>query len=381
MTHSRRLLIIGPSAPPYNGMTLATELVYRATENRFTQLRLDTADRRGLSNIGKLDLGNIWLALLHGTKFLWILLIERPDLVYVPISQASLPFLRDCLFLIPARWMRRSTIVHLHGAAFANFYRNASALIRVVIRYALGRAACGIVLGKNLKGIFEGVIPPERIHIVPNGIPDYFENRLENIKHHRTPVLLFLGTLVAEKGFLDLLRALPEARKRIGDVRVVFAGEWYSPADKREADLLVKKYALDPYVEFVGPVGPDRKYTLLRNADIFVFPSRNEGHPFVLLEAMASARPVISTNVGCIPEIVDDQRTGFLVDPGDVSALTEKICTLITDEFRRKQMGEAGREKFLKAFTFDRFSQRMCDVFTEVMRDRTWVGSNGAELA
>ena len=381
MKRNPDLLIVGPSPPPYNGMTLATELVVKATEGRFTHVRLDTADRRGLANVGKFDFGNVAFALRDGLKCLWLLASAHPRIVYVPISQAWLPFLRDCLFLIPARLTRRAVVVHLHGGAFGNFYSRTSPVMRWIIRYALGNAACGIVLGKNVQGIFDGVIPSEQIHIVPNGIPDYFASGVQDgAGGGGPPVVLFLGTLVAEKGFLDVLRALPRVRERVGSIRAIFAGEWYSQRDKEAAETIVETSGLGESVDFVGPVGPDRKHALLRAADIFVFPSANEGHPYVILEAMAAGRPIISTNVACIPEMVQDELNGFLIESGDVEKLAEKICALLTDHALCKRMGEASREKFLREFTFDKFAQRMCAVFSSIVTGKQLLTATGPKL-
>jgi glycosyltransferase involved in cell wall biosynthesis len=365
--HRVDLLIIGPSAPPHNGMTLATDLLVKATETHFTHVRLDTADRRGLSNVGKFDLGNVLFALRHGIEFLKLLVTKWPRAVYVQIAQAWLPFLRDCLFLIPARLTHRVVIVHLHGSAFGNFYRGTSPVMRRVIRYAIGNAACGIILGTNIGDVFDGIIPRERVCVVPNGIPDYFANQTQHDRENSAPVLFFLGALVAEKGFLDVLRALPQVKERVGSFRVIFAGELCSQRDTEIAKGIIAKFALGDYVEFVGPIGPERKFSLFREADIFVFPSANEGQPFVILEAMAAGLPVISTTVGCIPEMVQDEVTGFLIHSGDIEKLAEKICTLITRNSLRRKMGEAGRHRFMREYSFDRFAERICSVFSQVL--------------
>jgi len=239
--------------------------------------------------------------------------------------------------------------------------------MRQIIRFALGGAACGIVLGKNVSGAFNDIIPPERIRIVPNGIPDPCKGQAPTNKNGRGSRLLFLSTMTAEKGFLDLLRALPAVRERLGEIRAVFAGEWYTRGDREAAEKLVEEYQLGPNVEFVGPVGPARKYELLKGADILIFPSKNEGQPFVILEAMAAGLPIISTKVGCIPEMVEDGVNGFLIEPGDVDRLAEKICAVLSDGALRRRMGEASRERFLSEFTFDIFAKRMRGIFSEAL--------------
>jgi glycosyltransferase involved in cell wall biosynthesis len=354
-------------------MTRAIELIVVALNSDFSIMHLDTADRRGLSNIGRFEIGNLFLAAKHGLKFLWLLLVRRPRIVYVPISQSWLPFLRDCLFLIPARLFRRKVVIHLHGGYFGKFYQESSRLMRWIIRFAIGNASCSILLGKNVANAFDGVLPGDRIRIVPNGIPDDFAGgaRLEGKgSGPRPPVLLYLATLTAEKGFLDLLRALPRVRERYREVRAIFAGEWFSKSDKETATRLIENLSLEGVVEFVGRVGPERRTKLLEDAKIFVFPTayRYEGHPYVILEAMAAGLPIVSTDVACIPETIRDGVEGFLIKPGDIEALAERVGRLLADRTLRERMGQAGRQRFLQEFTYDRFAERMKDVFAEQMQ-------------
>jgi glycosyltransferase involved in cell wall biosynthesis len=365
-----RVLLIGPSPPPYNGMSVATQLVLSALSGITEVVRLDTADRRGIANIGRFELGNLWLAARHGAENLWLLLTRHPKIVYVPISQSWLPFFRDCLFLIPAKLSGRKVIVHLHGGYFGEFYRNSGWPLRALIRFSLGRVFVAIVLGEGVANVFDGVIPRERIRIAPNGIPDYFAGRLNGRPHLEAPTLLYLGALDEQKGFLDVLRALPEIRKRTGEFRVVLAGAWYSERDKRAAEQLIRDFDLAEYVQFVGPVESDRKESLLALADIFVLPSRNEGQPYAILEALAAGLPIISSSVGCIPETVREGVEGFLVEPRDIESLAKRMELLIRDEILRESMGLAARRRFLEKYTYEQFSSRMRSIFAEALAGR-----------
>src|SRR3954470_20961170 len=275
------VLTIGPKPPPYTGISVATDLVIKAMDNVVRNVHLDTSDRRGLSNVGKFDVGNVWLALLHGTKFLWLLVRRRPRVVYVPISQAWLPFVRDCLFLVPAKLMRRRVIIHLHGGYFGTFFRQTTTVMRWIIRFSLGSAASAIVLGRNVEDAFEGIIKAERVRIIPNGIPDPFRHAGVAAQPAKPRTVLFLSTLMADKGVLDLLRSLPLAVERVGSIRSIFAGEWYSDLDRRTAAELVARLPTESQPQFVGPVDPVRKYQLLSNSAMFVFPTFYpfEGHP------------------------------------------------------------------------------------------------------
>jgi glycosyltransferase involved in cell wall biosynthesis len=376
------IIIIGPTPPPYNGMSVATEMVKAALKDGGVgYLHLDTADRRGIANIGRLELGNVWRALWHGLRFAWILVARRPQVVYVPIAQSGLPFMRDCLFLVPARVFGRKVVIHLHGGYFGKFYAGAHPMMRRLVRYAIGRVSCAVVLGEMLRGVFDGVVPRSRIRVVPNGIPDWFADTWESLGRackggaQGNPTVFYVGALMREKGVLDLIRALHGVVMRGVPVRAVFAGEWYREEDRVSAQALVENCGLTNVVRFVGPVGFLHKKMWLQKADVFALPSFYEGQPYSILEAMSAGLPVISTTVGCIPETVRDGVEGFLIDPGDVEALTERLTRLVLDPVLREQMGRAARQRFLKCYTYERFAEDMRSIFMEVLEKES--GGNG----
>jgi glycosyltransferase involved in cell wall biosynthesis len=360
-----RVLIIGPTPPPYNGMSVATELVLGAIRNEVSLIHLDTSDRRDLSNLGRIDLVNIALAAWHGVRCWWLMLTRRPEIVYVPIAQDTLAFLRDCLFLVPARVLRKKVIVHLHGGYFHAFYQSASSPMQGLMRYALGKIQRAVVLGTALEGMFDGVLAPNRVRVIPNGIPDYFPDDVHGTDDSRPRTILFLGTLMKEKGVLDVLSALPVIAERVPGVRAVFAGGWLRADERELAEQMVRDLKLEPHVEFIGPVTPPRKHEVLRLADVFIMPTfyKNEGHPYAILEAMSAGLPVVSTHVGCIAETVIDGVTGFVIQPGNQEALVERTVLLLTDDNLRKTMGKASRDRFLKQYTVERFSDQMRELF------------------
>jgi glycosyltransferase involved in cell wall biosynthesis len=167
---------------------------------------------------------------------------------------------------------------------------------------------------------------------------------------------------------LDVLSALPAIAEGVPDVRAIFAGEWYRAEDQQSAEGMVRDLKLESHVEFIGPVTPPRKYEVIREADVFVMPTyyKNEGHPFVILEAMSAGLPVVSTNAGCIPETVVDGISGFIVEPGNKKEFAGRVVSLLTNDDLRRRMGEASRTRFLEHYTLTRFSAQMKELFREV---------------
>jgi len=348
-------------------MTTAATIARNSLTEDFAVTFVDTADRRGLANVGKFEMTNVLLALKHGLQFLQLLLSKRPRIVYIPISQQWLPFLRDCLFLVPARVLRRKVIVHLHGGHFGRFYRESNALMRAIIRVALSKAERVVVLGDCLRDLFKGIVPSDRIAVIPNGIEDFGTNDIPLRKSH-APTLLFLSALMKEKGILDLLSVMPEIRECCPDVSLVVTGEWLNEGDRKAAEQLIVEHGLKNCVHFTGPIGAPDKYDLFRAADMFVLPTYypNEGHPYAILEAMCAGLPVVSTDVACIPETVIDGITGYIVPRRDTAALAERIAMLLKDSDLRVRMGKAARRRFREQYTTERFACELRAAFRDV---------------
>jgi glycosyltransferase involved in cell wall biosynthesis len=223
--------------------------------------------------------------------------------------------------------------------------------------------AAAVVLGPGGDRLFSGVIPPDRIVVIPNGLPDDApegEGAVPVDDEVGGSRLLFLSTLMRGKGFLDVLSAMPAVLRLVPNARLTLAGDWFSDRDREEALRFLVDADLEQSVVLLGPVGPREKRALLSQSDVFVMPPRHiEGMPYVLLEAMRAGLPVVSTPVGFIPSMVDDGRTGLLVRPGDPEALSQALVALLQDRPLREALGQAGREKFLNEFTFERWAEAM----------------------
>lgn len=149
--------------------------------------------------------------------------------------------------------------------------------------------------------------------------------------------LLFVGRVTDGKGLFDLLDAL-ERLVDDHDVNLQIAGDGYLTADLR-AEIKSRDLPADllGYREDVSE--------LMATADVLVLPSYREGTPRVITEAMASGLPVVATDIAGIPEQVADSESGYLVPPGDVDALTNRLAMLVNDPEIRSQFGAVGRER------------------------------------
>jgi glycosyltransferase involved in cell wall biosynthesis len=361
-----RVLVVGPLPAPYNGMTVVTETILSSwLREGFRIVHVDTSDRRKISNVGRLDVTNIALALKATADMLRALARRDVELVYLPIAKNRLGFLRDAPFLLAARASRRTTVVHFHARGFDEFRKSQPLWMRGLIELCLhSERAHAIVLGERLKNEFEGLIPGQRVHVIPNGVADQ-RMHAENWRSEPATVL-HLSTLWSTKGVFEVLESAVRLGDRLPGVRYVLAGGWYSPAEARRAQRYIADHDLHDSVHVLGPVTGDQKRELLAMATLMVFPSHSEGHPLVVLEALSASLPVVATRVGAIPEIIDDGKEGFLVEPGDVDTLVERIAQVIGDPALRAEMGRSARDRYERDFTAKRFADQLGSIWCSI---------------
>jgi glycosyltransferase involved in cell wall biosynthesis len=368
----KRLLLMGPLPPPYMGPTVATETLLNSRLNdEFDIEHLDTSDHRPLTNLGRIDFRNVYLALEHYVQLFWKLAANRGDVVYIPISQTAIGFLRDVPFVVLSKLFRKKVVLHLRGGYFREFYDSSGDIMRYIIRKTLKKVDRMIVLGNALKKMFNGLVPKEKLSVVPNGVDIDFGG-VETYNAGKTGVkVLFLSNFIRTKGFWDVLLSVKEVIKHHDNIQYVFAGSWVDEGERVKCEEFLRNEQLSDYVEFMGTVTGREKMELFADADIFVFPTfyHAEGHPWAIVEAMAAGLPIISTAQGAITESVVDGENGFIVEKQNPGQVAEKIIALADNPALCKRMGEESRRLYLENFTGDKMAERLSEAFKATMID------------
>ena len=368
MKAMQTVLVIGPTPPPFHGVSVATDAVLNsALCERFGLCHLDLADRRGIQHVDKPDFHDVMLFLKQWGTLLVILRKERPAVAYLPISQSTIGFLRDSFLMFPAWAAGASVVLHLHGGNFKDWYDGRSFPMKSYVRMVLRRVSCVAVLGESLRHLFDGLIASHRIVVVPNGIdwPAVHKSTHEPHKPRRYRIL-HLSTLSRLKGASVLLAAIPMVLKIRQDVEFTLAGPWLHERDRGEAEAFVVDHGLSSHVVFAGPISAlEHKRSIYSSADLFVFPGlQQEGQPLVVLEAMASGLPVLFTDRGCLRDTVIERECGLEVRSNDPQHLADRILWFLDHPQEVERMGRNARERFERFYTSERFVQCLGDLFT-----------------
>ena len=179
------------------------------------------------------------------------------------------------------------------------------------------------------------------------------------------PLIISVGRLIPKKGFSDLIRACALLAEHGKSFRCEIIGEGPIENDLRNE---IAQHGLQPYVMLAGTKPQSQLRRRLAAANVFVLPSvidpegGMDNLPTVIMEAMATGLPVVSTNIGGIPEMVIENETGFLVHPGDAVAMADAINKIVGDAPVARRLGQSGRDRARTLFSIEKNVREFCAV-------------------
>ena len=326
---------------------------------------------------------------------------EGPWLQRVETAAASVSEFRLRSFRSPstltralafARWCRTQRIAAVHACdLYANIFAlPAAALARVPLRIGSRR---GIVSPTGEEGLLrlqalayrcahriiansaaaaaavaQDGIPLDRISVIPNGI----DLRAFPRATHRHPrrIITTVANLRGGKGHDVLLQAAAEVLRAHPDALFQLVGD--GPL-RGELEHAAEELGIAQAVRFLGH--RDDIVSILRQSDLFAFPSLMEAFPNALMEAMAVGLPVVATNVGGIPELVEDGRNGVLVPPGAAPAFAAAITDLLGNAARADRLAIAARSTVEDRYSFERMTREFEAAYTGELSSTLPIGA------
>lgn len=207
-------------------------------------------------------------------------------------------------------------------------------------------------------------VDAKKVHLIYNGVEEFSGTGLKpvirGLLKFDGKLVLSAGRLVPWKGFGALLELLPALKKTFPELKLLIIG---TGSDMHVLEQKAAELGVEGDVIFAGEVERDVLIRYIRASDVFVLNSRYEGLSHQILEVMSVGVPVITTNVGGNPEVIEDGKNGFLVKPNDTQMLIKRITTLLTDTALRAQMVQSARR------TVKRFSnETMVDETAALIR-------------
>lgn len=321
--------------------------------------RLDGVDDVDVVRIPELRRGANPLDLRGITRLRDALREFAPDIVHTHAAKAGL--LGRCA---AAGSAPRPRIVHtFHGHVLRGYFARPVVAVLAALERRLARTCDAIVavgprVADDLVDVFR-IAPRERVTVIENGIDlvpflgpkSKADARVALGLEPRSsaPCIVVPARLATIKGHDLLLRALEHSALADRSIDVVLLGDGPLRAELEAAASRLRSRARVRCVGFV-----DAMEDVLPAADLVVLPSRNEGQPLALLEAMAAEVAVLATAVGGVPDLVTDGVDGFLVEPGDAAGLARRIAAALDDPGLRAACARRGRERVVERASIER---------------------------
>lgn len=279
------------------------------------------------------------------------------DLLHIHLSVRGSAY-RKLQLAALARALHIPYTIHLHGAPFDEFWSEAQGfLAREIDRAFLGSASI-IVLGTYWERLVAQRLPTtkEKIVVLPNASRPASAGRIGSTGG--CVQISCIGQLGPRKGTPQLIAALTNIAPR-SDWQATIAGD----GEIEESREKIRQAGLEGRVDVPGWLGPEKLEDLLRRTDIFVLPSFAENLPMSIIEAFSFGIPVITTPVGAISDMVQNERNGLIVPPGDVDALTRALHRLLEEPGLRERFGQVARQDHAEKYELDAYITRLAAIW------------------
>jgi glycosyltransferase involved in cell wall biosynthesis len=384
-----KLLVFAHTPPPHHGQSYMVQLMLEGLGGDARQKKSGAANphgvecyhvnarfSRGLSDVGEFQGGKIFLIFWFCAQAVWLRFRHGvKNFYYVPAPGKRVALYRDWLVMFLCRPFFKNVILHWHAAGLAKWLETEAVISFRAATYRLFRPVdLSLVLSRYNFADAEKLLS-RRVRIVNNGIPDPCPDFDASIRPHRrkrfvqrqkilagdlsgSPVtisVLFLAHCTREKGLFAAIDGVLAANRELAarhlpmELRLTIAGNFVTDGEQAEFDKLHRNPEVARLVQYAGFVSGERKIELLREADLFLFPTRylGENQPVNLIEAMAFGLPLVTTRWRSLPEMLPPDYPGFVSGQD-----ADEIAATLLNVLARKS-GEHAREHFMANFTLE----------------------------
>ena len=411
-----KLLVFAHTPPPHHGQSYMVQLMLagfggdcRSTAEKVASegksfdidcYHVNARLSQKLEDIGDLRIGKFVLLIGYCAQAIWCRFrFGVTNFYYIPAPGKRSALYRDWIVMLLCRPFFKRIILHWHAAGLAKWLETVVQMrSRSLTYHFMKQVDLSIVLSRYNRADAEKLFSQD-IKVVSNGIPDpcpEFARQVQPRRQARSVArkklvagealsteeltaaggdpqvvtVLYLAHCTREKGLFDTVAGVELANQQLKDcrspvsLRLLVTGNFVTAEEKAEFDRLLHKPGVSETMEYLGFVSGEQKHRLLREADLFCFPTyyENENQPVNLIEAMAFGLPILTTRWRSIPELFPANYTG-VVDIRAPDQIARGLVSLLTSE-----SGEGFRDIFLRNFTLNRYLSGLAEAFRNVQQ-------------
>ena len=354
----KSILFIGPLPPPVHGASLRNKSLInsRLLNSTFEFIIIPIQFIEDNQEMGKFSFLKIYKALKLYYNVVKAIIKDKPDLVYLNMATFGFALYRDTLTILLIKILKKPLVIHLRTQKIKEQAEKSDFKNRM-FKFVFKNTSI-ICLSDNLSNdvctVYNG-----KVHIVNNGIALFNTKHIYVKKRTNNNVrFLFLSNLLKTKGVYDLIEASAQLNKITQNFEVWIVGK-DAELTINDVQYRIKQYKLESKIKVLEAAYNDEKIKMYLETDVFVLPTHFEAFPGVVLEAMQLGLPVISTNEGAIPEIVDHLQTGLIVTKQNIGQLCDAMHYFIRNRNELDVFGKNAKEKFHTYYTMEHFESNM----------------------
>ncbi len=361
-----KLLCILHRSPPAHGAAKVGDFIAQSQklQENFDCRFISIKSSETIGDIGKVNFKKFYLVAELYMKVLWTLLTFRPQKIYFTSSIKSVAFYRDLLvstlWKIYRLFKPLDVYYHYHTKGVDAFVSASEQNLKLT-RFFVKEVNL-LLLSPLLERDFNKVKTYKEVKFLPNGVEDmlygedvenYLARKYENTETMET---LYLAHMMKEKGYWEVLELAKQTKGQ--KIRYHFAGSWKDEESEAEFYTFVKEHGLEDQVIHHGFVSGEHKAVLFKQAHVLLYPSKNDAFPLTLLESLSYGVPVIATDEGSIPYILDAKSGIILKDVSNLpKALEEAKETLLN-----KEIANYCRKRYEENFSLEQFENNLVEV-------------------
>ena len=348
-----KILITAPSLETYENVSGISSVVSRIIERGKSEFYHFPAGRRDGEKIG---VSWFFRQILAAPRFRREIRDKQIDVVHINTALAPLSIMRDAAL---ARSANRPVLLHLHGGRFFTQKFDNSFFERLTGKM-LQYAKVVVVLSEIEKKFIEKRWKNLDVRVLENAVAiDEVQTRKPDV-NERT--MIFLGRLHEDKG----LREITQACRILKNENFQFNFKCFGAGEAKDFFVAEMTKILGGKFFYGGIASGAEKWRAFAESDIFLLPSRYEGLPVAMLEAMAAGCVPVVSEIGSIGLVVKNGVNGFLIEPGNVPQSVEKLKVLLSDKVGWENLRRRARETVEEKFNFEDYIKKLENIYAEI---------------
>jgi glycosyltransferase involved in cell wall biosynthesis len=369
----KRILTVGPVPPPYGGIaSVMSDIVASDLSKEYSFEIFERSE--GFPPQAQGFTGRYVFRLRRFVSFFRKVMSGRYALVH--IHSADPAFLGTTILMLLARLAGVNILLHMHGTDWDAFYPEAPWYRKLYTRVGLRLPHTILVLYSLWQINLKKLGTTARVEILRNLIHPADpppQDRLELLRNslgltRDNFVVVTVGTVGWRKGSFEIFKAVRRVASEEPSIRFILVGGEEKPGEWDQLIQIVRRDDLEPWVHMTGEVERDFVHLYLGLADVFLLPSFIEGMPISIIEAMRAGLPIIATNVNAIPDTIEPELSGILINPGDPDEIATAVLRLKRNPDLQKALASGARARFEKRFEFSSGIEDLRGFYREMLR-------------